>query len=55
MVAHLNYTDTRSIIMRPKRAAAGDPLFALFHLLEPLAVAVSFYGWLMTDCGWLAG
>jgi len=23
--------------------------------LEPLAVAVSPYGWLMTHCGWLAG
>jgi len=24
-------------------------------LLEPLALAVSPYGWLMTHCGWLAG
>jgi len=25
------------------------------HVLEPLAVAVSPYGWLMTHYGWLAG
>ena len=25
------------------------------HLLEPQAVAVSPYGWLMTHYGWLAG